>query len=139
MSSMMDLPPRGAGEIAVIGLARSGRGVAKLLKNNGYEVYASDAASTAAFTACAKDLRALGIEAQAGGHDLDRIGKSTLVVASPGVPPDAPPLAVARASCVRLASEVEVALDFLGGSLLIAVTATSRRVSSTRPIRLSIL
>ena len=128
---MMDLPPRAAGEIAVIGLARSGRGVAKLLKNNGYEVYASDAASTAAFSACAKDLRALGIEAQAGGHDLDRIGKSTLVVVSPGVPPDAPPLAVARASGVRLASEVEVALHFLGDSRIIAVTGTNGKTTTT--------
>ena len=131
MSSMVDLPPRAAGEIAVIGLARSGRGVARLLKKNGYEVYASDAASTAAFTACAKDLRSIGIEAQVGGHDLDRVGKSALVVVSPGVPPDAPPLAVARASGVRIASEVEVALHFLGESRVIAVTGTNGKTTTT--------
>ena len=131
MSFVVDLPPGAAGEIAVIGLARSGRGVAKLLRKKGYEVYASDAASTAAFTACAKDLRSLGIDAQAGGHDLDRVGKSSLVVVSPGVPPDAPPLAVARASGIRVASEVEVALHFLGDSRVIAVTGTNGKTTTT--------
>ena len=131
MSPVVDLPPRAAGEIAVIGLARSGRGVAKLLNKNGYHVYASDAASTAAFAACAKDLRSLGIEARAGGHDLDRVGKAALVVVSPGVPPDAPPLAVARASGVRVASEVEVALHFLGDSRIIAVTGTNGKTTTT--------
>jgi UDP-N-acetylmuramoylalanine--D-glutamate ligase len=131
MSSVVDLPLREAGEIAVVGLARSGRAVAKLLKKNGYAVYASDAGGTAAVTACAKDLRSLGIEAQAGAHDLERIGKSTLVVVSPGVPPDAPPLAVARASGVRVASEVEVALHFLGDSRVIAVTGTNGKTTTT--------
>jgi UDP-N-acetylmuramoylalanine--D-glutamate ligase len=131
MSPVVDLPPGAAGEIAVIGLARSGRGVAKLLRKNGYDVYASDAASTAAFAACAKDLRSLGIDAQTGGHDLDRIRKSALVVVSPGVPPDAAPLAVARAGGVRVASEVEVALHFLGDSRVIAVTGTNGKTTTT--------
>ena len=38
----------------------------------------------------------LGVAVQRGGHDLARIARSALVVASPGVPPDAPPLAAAR-------------------------------------------
>jgi UDP-N-acetylmuramoylalanine--D-glutamate ligase len=131
MSPVVALPPPAAGEIAVIGLARSGRGVAKLLRKNGYRVYASDAASTAAFTACAKDLRASGVETQVGGHDLDRVGRSALVVVSPGVPPDAAPLAVARARGVRVASEVEVALHFLADSRIIAVTGTNGKTTTT--------
>jgi UDP-N-acetylmuramoylalanine--D-glutamate ligase len=131
MSPLVDLPPRAAGEIAVIGLARSGRGVAKLLKKNGYDVYASDAASTAAFTSCANELRAFGVEAQVGGHDLGRVSKSALVVVSPGVPPDAAPLAVARTSGVRVASEVEVALHFLGDARVIAVTGTNGKTTTT--------
>src|SRR5688572_15590278 len=131
MSPVVDLPPPAAGEIAVIGLARSGRGVAKLLRKNGYRVYASDTASTAAFTACANDLRASGIETQVGGHDLDRVGSSTLVVVSPGVPPDAAPLAVGRARSVRVASEVEVALHFLRDSRIIAVTGTNGKTTTT--------
>ena len=39
-----ELAPRES-EIAVIGLARSGRAVAMLLKKHGYNVYASDRAS----------------------------------------------------------------------------------------------
>ena len=40
-----ELAPRES-EIAVIGLARSGRAVARMLKKHGYNVYASDLASS---------------------------------------------------------------------------------------------
>ena len=125
-----DLAPRG-GEIAVIGLARSGRAVAALLVKNGYKVYASDFASSAETERCAAELRALGVTVDLGKHDLDRIGKSTLVVVSPGVPPTARPIAAARERGVRIASEVEVALHFLGDARIIAVTGTNGKTTTT--------
>ena len=131
MNSLVDLPAAGVGEIAVIGLARSGRGVAKLLRRKGYAVYASDAAPSDEFASCLSELGALGIEAQADGHDLERIGRSALVVVSPGVPPNAPPLELARARGIRVVSEVEVALHFLQSSSVIAVTGTNGKTTTT--------
>ncbi len=131
MSPPVDLPGRDRGEIAVIGLARSGRGVAKLLKKNGYEVYASDAAASEEVVECAKALSAEGIATQVGGHDLDRLSRSTLIVVSPGVPPHAPPLAVARRKGIRVVSEVEVALHFLSAARIIAVTGTNGKTTTT--------
>ena len=125
-----DIAPR-EGEIAVIGLARSGRAVAALLRKAGYNVYASDVASSPETGRCAEELRALGVAVDVGSHDLERIARATLVVASPGVPPKARPLAHAREHGVRIASEVEVALHFLSGPRIIAVTGTNGKTTTT--------
>jgi UDP-N-acetylmuramoylalanine--D-glutamate ligase len=125
-----ELVPR-EGEIAVIGLARSGRAAAMLLKKHGYNVYASDVTSSPDTGRCAEELRAQGIIVDVGRHDLERLERATLVVASPGVPPSARPLAFARERGVRIASEVEVALHFLEGSRIIAITGTNGKTTTT--------
>ena len=79
-----------AGEIAVIGLARSGRAVAALLARAGAKVYASDAGRSPTLEATRTYLHAEGVDAELGRHDHARIGRASLVVVSPGVPPDAP-------------------------------------------------
>src|SRR5438105_12630639 len=83
------------GEIAVIGLARSGRAAATLLAAAGARVYASDQGVTPEIEAAARDVRAAGAVAETGRHDLDRIRRASLVVTSPGVPPGAPALVAA--------------------------------------------
>ena len=90
-----ELVPRES-EIAVIGLAKSGRAVAMLLRKHGYNVYASDVASSPDTGRCAEELRAQGIAVDVGRHDLERLARAGLVVTSPGVPPSARPLAFAR-------------------------------------------
>ncbi|MEO6527683.1 MAG: UDP-N-acetylmuramoyl-L-alanine--D-glutamate ligase [Gemmatimonadaceae bacterium] len=119
------------GEISVIGLARSGRAVAELLARSGAAVYASDAGSDDAVDRAARVLAPLGVVVQRGGHDLARIAASALVVASPGVPPDAPPLQSARDAGVRIVSELEVALQYLPGQRYIAVTGTNGKTTTT--------
>ena len=119
------------GEIAVVGLARSGRSVAQLLARAGAEVYASDAASSAGLEATVKELQLDGVRTDLGTHDLDRIARSSLVVASPGVPPDAPPFAAARAAGVDIVSEVEIGLRFLPRLSYIAITGTNGKTTTT--------
>ncbi len=121
----------GVGEIAVIGLARSGRAAAMLLKKHGFDVYASDVVSSPDTGRCAEELRAQGIIVDVGRHDLERLARASLVVASPGIPPSARPLAFAREKGVRIASEVEVALNFLEGSRIIAITGTNGKTTTT--------
>jgi UDP-N-acetylmuramoylalanine--D-glutamate ligase len=128
--SPRELVPR-EGEIAVIGLARSGRAAAMLLKKHGYNVYASDVVSSPDTGRCAEELRAQGIVVDVGRHDLERLAGASLVVASPGVPPSARPLSFAREKGVRIASEVEVALHFLEGPRVIAVTGTNGKTTTT--------
>jgi UDP-N-acetylmuramoylalanine--D-glutamate ligase len=120
-----------AGEAAVIGLGRSGVNAALLLAREGVRVYASDGASDAAAAAAAKRLSDAGIAAVAGAHDLERIARAVVVIASPGVPPDAPPLAAAVAAAVPIVSEIEVALRALQGVRYIAITGTNGKTTTT--------
>ena len=119
------------GEIAVVGLGKSGRAAALLLAREGQTVYASDAASSPASEAIATELRAAGVAVEIGVHDLQRIARAQRVVASPGVPPDAPPLAVARDAGVTIVSEIEVALGALPKTRTIAVTGTNGKTTTT--------
>ncbi|MGZ8458639.1 MAG: UDP-N-acetylmuramoyl-L-alanine--D-glutamate ligase, partial [Gemmatirosa sp.] len=91
---------RPAGEVAVIGLGKSGRSVAELLVRDGHAVYASDAGTSDAARQASDALSAMGVATEIGGHDLARIARAALVVASPGVPPGAPPIAAAAAAGV---------------------------------------
>lgn len=120
------------GEVAVVGLGRSGHAVSQLLRRAGARVYASDAAAADAGTLT--KLAGIGVGVKAGGHDLARIAGSAVVVASPGIPPQAPPLTAARDAGVPIVSEVEVALAFLPSAKVIAVTGTNGKSTITAMI-----
>ena len=124
-------PSLDRGEYAVVGLGKSGRAAAELLARAGASVYASDAGNSAAAQQAAADLRALGVAVDVGSHDLDRIARAARVVASPGVPPGAPPLARARAAGVPIVGEIEIALQFLPDTRVIAITGTNGKTTTT--------
>jgi UDP-N-acetylmuramoylalanine--D-glutamate ligase len=119
------------GEISVLGLARSGRAAAELLRRAGGRVYASDAGSGDAIDVAERALAPIGVDVQRGGHDLARIARSALVVASPGIPPEAPPLAAARDAGVPVVGELEVALHFLPHQRYVAITGTNGKTTTT--------
>src|SRR4051812_349226 len=118
-------------EIAVVGLARSGRAAARLLARAGERVYASDSATSPELESTAAELREDKVDVQLGGHDNVRIANASLVVASPGVPPDAPPFIAARRSGVQIVSEIEIGLRFLPGLNYVAITGTNGKTTTT--------
>ena len=120
-----------AGEVAVIGLGKSGVSACAVLARLGARVYASDASSLPAIQSSAEKARATGAEVESGGHDLARIAAATVVVVSPGVPPDAPPLARAREAGLDIISEVELALSVAPDLRYIAVTGTNGKTTVT--------
>jgi UDP-N-acetylmuramoylalanine--D-glutamate ligase len=119
------------GEIAVIGLGKSGTAVSTLLAREGARVYASDAGANAAVEMSAALLRPLGVAIDSGSHDLDRIARATLVVASPGVPPSAPPLERARGAGLPIIGEIEVALHAITALRYVAITGTNGKSTVT--------
>ena len=127
----MTWPASGDGEIAVVGLARSGRAASELLRGHGFSVYASDAGTSEAIRSSASELAALGAATDFGSHDLARIRRARLLVVSPGIPPAAAPLTAAREAGVQVVSEVELALRFLGSDRVIAVTGTNGKSTTT--------
>ena len=120
-----------AGEVAVIGLGRSGTAAARLLVRAGARVYASDAGAGADVRETAALLAAEGVDAEYGRHDLARIGSAATVVVSPGVPPSAPPLRAARERAVPILSEIDLALRALPGVPYIGITGTNGKTTVT--------
>ena len=119
------------GEVAILGLGRSGSAAAKLLLADGMRVYVSDSSSTIGVNDIARQLGDLGASVDVGGHDLGRIRRASLVVVSPGVPPSSPALAAARDAGLSVVSEVDLALGYLSGSRIIAVTGTNGKTTTT--------
>jgi UDP-N-acetylmuramoylalanine--D-glutamate ligase len=119
------------GEVAVIGLGRSGDAASRLLRARQATVYASDSGRSASIDAVANGLRGLGVDVQVGGHDLARISRAALVVTSPGVPSDGASLAAARHGGVPVISEIELALSMMPGVRYIAITGTNGKTTVT--------
>ena len=87
------------GVVAVVGLGKSGVAATRLLARAGVRVYASDAADQpyGGPGDAVAELRTLpGVELDVGRHDLAKLRAAAAVIASPGVLPEAPPLAAAR-------------------------------------------
>jgi len=107
----------------VVGLGRSGRGAAALLARRGWEVVAVDSG-----TPSVDDLTPLGVDVRTGTTapvpDVD------LVVKSPGVPGDAPPVAAARAAGAEVVGEVELAARMLPNPL-VGITGTNGKTTTT--------
>ncbi|MEO8194108.1 MAG: UDP-N-acetylmuramoyl-L-alanine--D-glutamate ligase [Gemmatimonadales bacterium] len=119
------------GEIAILGLGKSGSAAARLLLADGHRVYVSDAGSAPALEDTARQLRDIGAIVDTGGHDLARIARASRVVVSPGIDPSAAPVAAAREANRPLVSEIEIALGYLDGTGIIAVTGTNGKTTTT--------
>ena len=110
--------------VLVVGLARSGRAAAAAACGAGAAVVAYDHSEAVA----TEGLEAT--EVRLGEWDdalLDRVG---LVVKSPGVPEESPPIVAARAAGVPVVSEIELGAQLLPNPLL-GVTGTNGKTTTT--------
>ena len=124
----------GGREAAVIGLGKSGVAAGLLLRRNEIPVYASDRAPKADKSvgeAGLQRLRDAGATVQLGGHDFQRIARAGVCVASPGVPPDAPPVAAAREAGVTIISEIDVGYAALPAVRFAVITGTNGKTTTT--------
>ncbi len=119
------------GEVAVLGLARTGTAVSLFLADQGVRVYASDASTGEHIAAAAATLEARGIAVEQGRHDLERITRAAAVVVSPGVPPSAPAVLAARRAGVPVRAELDLAATVLPATRLIVVTGTNGKSTTT--------
>jgi UDP-N-acetylmuramoylalanine--D-glutamate ligase len=127
---------RGTSVVAVIGLGKSGVAATQLLAREGMRVYASDASDHPYGGETVAALKRLpGVEVEVGRHDLTKIRQAVGVVVSPGVPPDAPPIAAARHAGVEIVSELDFGFRGLAavgaGTRCIAITGTNGKTTTT--------
>ena len=113
----------------MFGLGASGDAAARLALKKGAKVHVTDASDDAAVATRGAALRRLGAQVQLGSHDPDRIAKADVVVASPGIPPDAPVSRALRERRVDWVSEPEFASWFVE-SPLVVVTGTNGKTTT---------
>jgi UDP-N-acetylmuramoylalanine--D-glutamate ligase len=115
--------------VTVAGAARSGIAAAELLARRGAVVTLSDA-RMALDQVDRVRLERAGIGLELGGHVDATFRAADLIVASPGVPPELPALAGAKAAGVPVIGEVELAFRWLKGRV-IAITGTKGKSTTT--------
>lgn len=113
--------------ITVIGAARSGLSVARLLARHDANVFLTDrSADTQGLT---KSLAGMGIASEFGGHS-ERALAADWVVISPGVPTTAPLVQKAIEKGLAVYSEIEVASWFCKAPI-VAITGTNGKTTTT--------
>jgi UDP-N-acetylmuramoylalanine--D-glutamate ligase len=116
--------------VLVVGLGKSGVASALFLKAHGARVTVSDTKSGDELRNEIPVLLDHGITVESGGHGERTFRGQDLIVVSPGVPVDAPPLAQARALGETVIGEIELAARFLPGPI-VAITGSNGKTTTT--------
>jgi len=114
----------------VVGLGKSGVASALFLKAHGARVTVSDTKSGDELRNEIPVLLDHGITVETGGHGDRTFRGQDLIVVSPGVPVDAPPLVQARALGEAVIGEIELAAQFLPGPI-VAITGSNGKTTTT--------
>ncbi|MGA8768096.1 MAG: UDP-N-acetylmuramoyl-L-alanine--D-glutamate ligase [Candidatus Acidiferrales bacterium] len=116
--------------VLVVGLARTGVAVSLFAAGYGAAVTATDEKPESALGETAARLRAAGVKLELGGHPASAFFEQDLIVVSPGVPANLPPLVLAHVGGIPVWSEVELAWRFLRGKL-VAITGSNGKTTTT--------
>ena len=116
--------------VLVVGLARTGVAVSLFAAGYGAAVTATDEKPESTLGETAARLRAAGVKLELGGHPASAFFEQDLIVVSPGVPANLPPLVLAHVGGIPVWSEVELAWRFLRGKL-VAITGSNGKTTTT--------
>lgn len=117
-------------EVVVLGLAKSGVQVAKVLHERGAVVTVNDKKERDQSPE-ASELESLGISVICGGHPEGLIHEGvSLVVKNPGIPYSVPPVQQALALGIEVVTEVEVAYR-LCAAPMIGITGSNGKTTTT--------
>jgi UDP-N-acetylmuramoylalanine--D-glutamate ligase len=116
--------------VLVVGLGKSGVASALFLKAHGARVTVSDNKSGDELRNEIPALLDHGITVETGGHGERTFREQDLIVVSPGVPVDAPMLQQARSLGEAVIGEIELAAQFLRGSI-VAITGSNGKTTTT--------
>src|ERR1700736_276584 len=116
--------------VLVVGLGKSGVASALFLKAHGARVTVSDTKTGDELRSEIPVLLDHGIAVETGGHGERTFRGQDLIVVSPGIPLDAPALVQARALGEKVIGEIELAAQFLRGSI-VAITGSNGKTTTT--------
>lgn len=116
--------------VLVVGLGKSGVASALFMQARGARVTVSDTKSGDELRNEIPVLLDHGITVETGGHGDRTFRGQDLIVVSPGVPVDAPPLVQARSLGESVIGEIELAAQFLPGPI-VAITGSNGKTTTT--------
>lgn len=116
-------------KVAILGMARSGLALARLVKDFGGISFVSDQKPATALAESIAELEKAGVAYETGGHTQACLEGKDFLVISPGVPKDAPILQEAQKRALPVFGEVEVAY-WLCQSPLAAVTGSNGKTTT---------
>ena len=97
----------------VVGLGATGIATALFLREQGAQVTVSEKKNREDLLPATQQLYSTGIVLETGGHQNETFLNADLIVVSPGVSLETPPLPAAAAKGVEIISEIELASRFI--------------------------
>jgi UDP-N-acetylmuramoylalanine--D-glutamate ligase len=125
---MAPRPPLPPGPFLVVGLARSGRAVGRVLRASGEDVIGCD--SGAVDMAAIGELEAAGVAVHASTDGTELLERVATIVKSPGVPQGAPVITAARARELAVLGELEAGWRLVPNEV-IAITGSNGKTTTT--------
>jgi len=120
-------------KVLVVGLGTTGKATSLFLKEKGAKVTVSEIMSEEELLPTTQRLSSLGIKVETGRHRQETFLSSDLIVVSPGVPLEIPPLRAAAEGGVEIVSEIELASRYIQ-TPIIAVTGTNGKTTTAKLI-----
>lgn len=120
-------------KVLVVGLGTTGKATSLFLKEKGANVTVSEIMSEGEGLPTIQKLKSLGIAVETGGHRLELFLSPDLIVVSPGVSLEIPPLRAAAERGVEIVSEIELASRYIQ-TPIIAVTGTNGKTTTVNLI-----
>jgi UDP-N-acetylmuramoylalanine--D-glutamate ligase len=118
-----------ASTYTILGAARSGLAVARLLRGEGARVFVSDSRPADASADAIALLDGIGAEYEFGGH-TDRALEADAMILSPGVPDTIPIVRAAAGRGLAITNEIEIAWRRCRAPI-VAITGTNGKTTTT--------
>jgi UDP-N-acetylmuramoylalanine--D-glutamate ligase len=129
----MELSELSGKRILIVGMAKTGVTLARLLTKHGAQVTISDHKSKAELSGHLEKLEGMNVTLELGGHTPKTFLSQDLIVLSPGVPPHLKIFDYARSQGVTVTGELEFCSQFITEPI-IAITGTNGKTTTSHLI-----
>ena len=116
--------------VLVVGFGVSGAAIAKYMAKQGAKVMVTDNKQRTELQSSFDIIGDLKVEFELGKHNPATFKSAELIVLSPGVPPNTPPLGEARAAGIPITGEIDIAAQAIKEPI-IAVTGSNGKTTTT--------
>jgi len=124
------LEQRTNNKLVILGAAESGIGAALLGKQQGWDVFVSDAGIIS--EEFRRELTGAGITFEEGGHTPENVLAAGCLIKSPGIPEKVAIMKQVRSAGIEVCSEIEFGYRYKGDSKVIAITGSNGKSTTTK-------